>query len=157
MLGPTALRWPAQILGVALLSLIMMGCGSTATSGDGAALAVTPAAGTIQPDAAPEALPPTALPPLPARTPALPPDLAGVVSTTTVLGGSAEVATLTVQELKALLEGPNKPPVFDARAKVSYEAGHLPGAVSLSFDELDARLAEIPRNRLSVFYCSGRT
>jgi rhodanese-related sulfurtransferase len=59
--------------------------------------------------------------------------------------------------LKALLEGPDKPPLFDARPRASYEAGHLPGAISLGVDELDQRAAEVPRDRLSVYYCSGKT
>lgn len=157
MIGQTMLRWPIRILGVAVLALMMTGCGSPASPGGAPASAVTPSAGTVQPDSAPRALPPTPLPQPAARPPVLPSDLAGAASTSMASGGPSDVATLTVQELKALLDGPDKPPVFDARAKVSYDAGHLPGAVSLSLDELDARLAEVPRNRLSVFYCSGKT
>ncbi len=66
-------------------------------------------------------------------------------------------ATVTVQELKASLDGGVKPLVFDARSKASYEAGHIPGAISLPLDELDERVSEIPRNRPVIFYCSGST
>ena len=66
-------------------------------------------------------------------------------------------ATVTVQELKASLEEASKPLVFDARSKASYEAGHIPGAISLPLDELDERVSEIPRDRLVIFYCSGST
>ncbi len=70
---------------------------------------------------------------------------------------TAEPATLSVQEVKALLEAPNRPPLFDARPKASYDAGHLPGAISLPLDELERRIAEVPRDRLSIFYCVGKT
>ena len=69
----------------------------------------------------------------------------------------SEPATLSVQEVKALLDGPSKPPIFDARPKASYDAGHLPGAISLPLDQLDGRIAEVPKDRLSVFYCVGKT
>lgn len=67
------------------------------------------------------------------------------------------VATVTPAELKALLEGPDRPPVFDTRDRASYDYEHLPGAVSLPSGELAARLSEIPKDRLAVFYCTGAT
>lgn len=70
---------------------------------------------------------------------------------------TAEPATLSVQEVKALLDTPNRPPLFDARPKASYDAGHLPGAISLPLDELERRIEEVPRDRLSIFYCIGKT
>lgn len=68
-----------------------------------------------------------------------------------------EPATITVQEVKALLDGTSRPPIFDARPKASYDAGHVTGAISLPLDELERRIAEVPRDRLSVFYCVGKT
>ena len=70
---------------------------------------------------------------------------------------ASEPATLSVQEVKALLEGSSKPPIFDARPKASYDAGHVSGAISLPLDQLEGRIAEVPKDRLSVFYCVGKT
>jgi rhodanese-related sulfurtransferase/DNA-binding transcriptional ArsR family regulator len=45
--------------------------------------------------------------------------------------------------------------VIDVRPQCEYRAGHLPGAVSIPLEELDARLAELPRRRDIVAYCRG--
>lgn len=45
--------------------------------------------------------------------------------------------------------------VLDVRPPDEYEAGHLPGAVSLPLGELERRLAEIPLDREVVAYCRG--
>lgn len=67
------------------------------------------------------------------------------------------VVTISPAELTALLAGPSKPLLFDTRDRASYDYGHLPGAVSLPSGELEARLNEIPKDRLAVFYCTGAT
>ncbi|NUU15844.1 metalloregulator ArsR/SmtB family transcription factor [Cellulomonas humilata] len=46
--------------------------------------------------------------------------------------------------------------VLDVRPRGEYEAGHLPGAVSIPVDELPDRLAEIPADAEVVAYCRGR-
>jgi rhodanese-related sulfurtransferase len=49
----------------------------------------------------------------------------------------------------------------DARARETYEEGHIPGAVSLpvgGFDEyIDSFMSEYSTDRSIVTYCSGRT
>lgn len=45
--------------------------------------------------------------------------------------------------------------VVDVRPAVEYRAGHIPGAVSIPLDDLDARLAELPRDVEIVAYCRG--
>lgn len=45
--------------------------------------------------------------------------------------------------------------ILDLRPRVEFEAGHIPGAVSLPLDELEDRLAEIPPDREIVAYCRG--
>jgi len=45
--------------------------------------------------------------------------------------------------------------VIDVRPTAEFDAGHLPGAVSIPLDELQARLEELPRNRAVVAYCRG--
>ena len=45
--------------------------------------------------------------------------------------------------------------VIDVRPAEEYAAGHIPGAVSIPFGELEQRLDEIPRGRKVVAYCRG--
>lgn len=45
--------------------------------------------------------------------------------------------------------------VLDVRPREEYEQGHVPGAVSVPLDELEARLAALPRRSDVVAYCRG--
>jgi rhodanese-related sulfurtransferase/DNA-binding transcriptional ArsR family regulator len=45
--------------------------------------------------------------------------------------------------------------VLDVRPPAEYQAGHIPGAVSLPIGELERRLATLPRDKEIVAYCRG--
>jgi len=45
--------------------------------------------------------------------------------------------------------------VLDVRPAEEYEAGHIPGAISIPLGELAARLASLPRDAEIVAYCRG--
>ena len=45
--------------------------------------------------------------------------------------------------------------VWDVRPGLEYEAGHVPGAVSVPPDELQRRLDDVPRGAEVVAYCRG--
>jgi len=45
--------------------------------------------------------------------------------------------------------------ILDLRPRVEYEAGHIPGAVSIPLDELPARLGSLAPGREIVAYCRG--
>ena len=45
--------------------------------------------------------------------------------------------------------------VLDVRPVEEYQAGHIPGAVSVPLAQLAQRLAELPRDREIVAYCRG--
>ncbi|POZ61402.1 ArsR/SmtB family transcription factor [Chromobacterium alticapitis] len=45
--------------------------------------------------------------------------------------------------------------LLDVRSESEYAAGHLPGAVNIPLDELELRLAEVPRDQEVVAYCRG--
>ena len=47
--------------------------------------------------------------------------------------------------------------VVDLRPTEEYAAGHLPGALSMPLEELEARLAELPAEVEVVAYCRGPT
>ena len=45
--------------------------------------------------------------------------------------------------------------VLDVRPRHEYDAGHIPGAVSIPVEELEQRLAELPADVDVVAYCRG--
>lgn len=45
--------------------------------------------------------------------------------------------------------------VLDVRPVEEFRAGHIPGAVSLPLDELERKLAELPRDQDIIAYCRG--
>jgi rhodanese-related sulfurtransferase len=45
--------------------------------------------------------------------------------------------------------------LLDVRPAEEYQAGHIPGALSVPLAELDRRLSELPRRREVVAYCRG--
>jgi rhodanese-related sulfurtransferase len=59
---------------------------------------------------------------------------------------------LSPEDLHAQLAGRNPPTVIDVRGEDAYRAGHIAGAVHLPGDELERRLAEIPRDKPVVTY-----
>jgi rhodanese-related sulfurtransferase len=45
--------------------------------------------------------------------------------------------------------------LLDVRPEQEYAAGHIAGARSIPVDDIEARLAELPRNKKYVAYCRG--
>ena len=45
--------------------------------------------------------------------------------------------------------------MLDVRPPQEYRAGHIRGAVSIPLEELEGRLAELPREQDIVAYCRG--
>ena len=45
--------------------------------------------------------------------------------------------------------------VLDVRPPEEYQAGHIPGALSVPIEQLEARLADLPRSKEIVAYCRG--
>jgi rhodanese-related sulfurtransferase/DNA-binding transcriptional ArsR family regulator len=71
------------------------------------------------------------------------------------LDGRDELAPVTFKELRRLLREEDVT-VVDVRPADEYEAGHIPGAVSMPVPELRRRLGELPRGREVIAYCRGR-
>lgn len=70
------------------------------------------------------------------------------------LGGDDEVEPIDRAELlRRAVNG--EVVVVDVRPDVEYRAGHVPGALSIPLDEIEARLAELPSNVEVVAYCRG--
>jgi rhodanese-related sulfurtransferase len=70
------------------------------------------------------------------------------------LGIPDERARITRETLWTRVQGGDVT-VVDVRPVIEYEAGHIPGAVSIPIDELPTRIARLPRGRDIVAYCRG--
>jgi hypothetical protein len=69
------------------------------------------------------------------------------------IADSDDVPRITVQELKAKLDA-GQAVLFDARSQESYTRQHIAGAISMPQDEVGGRVAELPTDKLVVFYCT---
>lgn len=69
-----------------------------------------------------------------------------------------ELAPLSQDAYLALPQsGEQAPFVLDVRAPEEFVTGHVPGAVNIPYDQVAARLAEVPKDKDIVLYCrSGR-
>lgn len=66
------------------------------------------------------------------------------------------LARISVTELHKLIEQGDPPVVVDVRTRTRnlLDPRRIPGAVRMSIDELDEKLAELPRDREIVLYCT---
>jgi rhodanese-related sulfurtransferase len=65
-----------------------------------------------------------------------------------------ELDAVGLKELRRLVRA-GAVTVIDVRPRDEFEAGHIPGALSLPVPELRKRLGEIPRAREVIAYCRG--
>lgn len=116
-----------------VISLLVLGAGSVTH------LAV---AGSAEPTAAGSTAPATTAP-APAAQPA------------------AAKSVMAPMSQEALLEHQAKHAehvfVLDVRSPEEFATGHVPGAVNVPYDQIAARMSEVPKNKDVVLYCrSGR-
>jgi rhodanese-related sulfurtransferase/biotin operon repressor len=69
--------------------------------------------------------------------------------------GEDDVEALTKDDLWKRLKRKDKLVVLDVRPVEEYEAGHIPGAISIPVNELKKRIKELPRSKQIVAYCRG--
>jgi rhodanese-related sulfurtransferase len=61
---------------------------------------------------------------------------------------------MTLEDFKKLYDDPAKRPIIiDVRAKETYDAGHIKGAISFPESDIDTRVGELPKDKLVVAYC----
>jgi rhodanese-related sulfurtransferase len=70
------------------------------------------------------------------------------------LGDRSQLATISREELLERMRA-GEVVVLDVRPVAEYAAGHLPDAVNVPPDELEARLADLPAGHPVVAYCRG--
>jgi rhodanese-related sulfurtransferase len=66
-----------------------------------------------------------------------------------------DIEGLTKEELWKRIKRKDKLVVLDVRPHEEYEAGHLPGAVSIPLAQLKKRVKELPKSKQIVAYCRG--
>lgn len=69
--------------------------------------------------------------------------------------GDDGIEELTKDQLWQRLQGKDKLVVLDVRPQEEYNAGHIPGAISIPLDELKKRVKELPKSKQIVAYCRG--
>jgi rhodanese-related sulfurtransferase len=72
----------------------------------------------------------------------------------TYLDGRDPLEPVDAAELRRRLRA-GEVTVIDVRPALEYEAGHIPGALSVPLEALDERLGELPTDRPVVAYCRG--
>jgi len=70
------------------------------------------------------------------------------------LSGRDTLEPVTLPELRRLLREGGVT-LLDVRPREEYEAGHIPGALSIPVTELPRRVREVPRAREVIAYCRG--
>jgi rhodanese-related sulfurtransferase/DNA-binding transcriptional ArsR family regulator len=70
------------------------------------------------------------------------------------LGDRADLDAVGFDELRSRLKS-GSAVVVDVRPAAEYAAGHIAGAVSIPYDEIEDRLNELPRDKEIVAYCRG--
>lgn len=69
--------------------------------------------------------------------------------------GAEDIEELTKDELRHRLKRKDKVVVLDVRPQEEYEAGHIPGAISIPLNDLSKRVKELPKSKQIVAYCRG--
>jgi rhodanese-related sulfurtransferase len=65
-----------------------------------------------------------------------------------------ELAPVTLDELRRLMRDGDVT-VLDVRPREEYDAGHIPGSLSVPVGELERRLGELPKRKEVIAYCRG--
>jgi rhodanese-related sulfurtransferase len=70
------------------------------------------------------------------------------------LDGRDALEPVTLSELRKLVND-DRVTVIDVRPRDEYEAGHIPGAISIPVPELERRVGELPKRKEIIAYCRG--
>jgi hypothetical protein len=101
----------------------------------------------------------TSRPPRPTNTPkptstSIPTEPIEPTETPPVSPTEGEPPRISLQDFKALYDdSARRPLILDVRSSETYAEGHIEGAISFPEADVDARVGELPRDRLIVAYC----
>ncbi|RKP53154.1 ArsR family transcriptional regulator [Cohnella endophytica] len=71
-----------------------------------------------------------------------------------ILHHQVNMEQITLEKLEERM-GKGEVLLIDVRPEEEYEAGHIPGAISIPIEELEKQLASLPVNKQIVAYCRG--
>jgi hypothetical protein len=66
----------------------------------------------------------------------------------------SNVPRISLEELKQKLDAGAELVIIDVRSKEEFDQGHIPGAISIPWDEIKDRYTELPRDREIITYCA---
>ncbi len=78
----------------------------------------------------------------------------GSSSIPTVPDDAPAVPRVSLEQLKEKLDAGADVVIVDVRSKEEFAAGHIPGAVSIPWEEIDDRYRELPRDKEIITYCA---
>jgi rhodanese-related sulfurtransferase len=66
------------------------------------------------------------------------------------------LARISVADLKRMMDAGEAPAIVDVRNRSAHvhDPRRIPGALRVTFDEIDEKLAGLPRDREVVLYCT---
>jgi predicted sulfurtransferase len=79
--------------------------------------------------------------------------LIAVTPRTSAAAGPAEAPRVEAEEVKRLAAR-GEAVIVDVRNKDAYDLEHAEGALSIPLNELEGRLAELPKDKLIAAYCT---
>ena len=66
-----------------------------------------------------------------------------------------EPERISIDELKSLMDNQADVVVVDVRSAENYNAGHIPGAILMTFpSDIRSRYHELPEDKTIILYCS---
>ena len=65
----------------------------------------------------------------------------------------AEVNRIDAADARKLVEK-GEAVVVDVRSRAAWDQGHVPGALHIPVDEVTAHLAQLPKDKLIITYCT---
>jgi len=79
--------------------------------------------------------------------------LAGAIFWSPVSAIAADVDRIEAQEAKRLVDK-SEAVIVDVRSRAAWDMGHVQGALHVPTEELDARLSQLPKDKLIITYCT---
>lgn len=65
-----------------------------------------------------------------------------------------DLARISVEELRELMDSGQAPVIVDVRTRKAHLSGHIPGALRMALEDLDEKLDHLPREREIILYCT---
>ncbi len=79
--------------------------------------------------------------------------LAGAIFWSPVAAIAVDVDRIEAQEAKRLVDK-GEAIIVDVRSRAAWDMGHVQGALHIPTEELDARLSQLPKDKLIITYCT---